>query len=615
MATSGNFTTTNQYIVFWAEVIENSQNIGNNTSNVTVKVWIKRTNSGYETYGNGTVYTNINGVQRNVSITPSQKITSTPITIFQQDLTISHNNDGTKTLNVQIGIAHDMFSSSSPSNVYNCTLKTIPRASTFTVNKTTLDAGATVTGTITRASSSFTHKVYLGFGSKQWTLATGVGTSFSAVIPMETLNEIPNATKGQGNIRVVTYNGSTEVGQKAVTFYINVPSSVVPTFSSLDIARVDNVVPPSWGVYVKGKSKAKLTINGASGVYGSTISKYEISGGGYSSTDASFTTGVLNNSGTITFTATITDSRGRTATKTTSCSVVDYSQPQITDFAAIRCTSNGAASDEGTYIKVTPKYSYSTVSSKNTFSANVKYRQKGTSSWSSATSITASGTAVIIGANGISPNNTYEVILTIQDYFESVTKTVEVQTASTTLDFRQGGNGIAIGKVAESDGLEINWETKFNKLVTVGNTINFNDNGLLSQITYDGASNDFLHNNFPIWSSLNCEITKDDIQTNIRFPNGIQINFMRYITGSTQIANVWGSIFASGQKMDLPNYNRAFVEVPTVLKSVEEGAGNNAWISSSNKATTTHPGGFELLRGTTATNSFVIQVISIGRWK
>ena len=99
MATSGNFTTTNQYIVFWIEVIQNSQNISNNTSNVTVKVWIKRTNTGYTTYGSGTVFTNIDGVQRNVSITPSQKITSTASTIFHQDITVKHNSDGKKTLN------------------------------------------------------------------------------------------------------------------------------------------------------------------------------------------------------------------------------------------------------------------------------------------------------------------------------------------------------------------------------------------------------------------------------------------------------------------------------------------------------------------------------------
>lgn len=474
MATSSNFTTTNQYIVFWVEVIENSQNIGNNTSNVTVKVWIKRTNSGYETYGSGTVYTNINGVQRNVSITPSQKITSTPITIFQQDLTISHNNDGTKTLNVQVGITHDMFSSSNPSNVYNCTLKTIPRASTFTVNKTTLDAGATVTGTITRASSSFTHKVYLRFGSKQWTLATGVGTSFSAVIPMETLNEIPNATKGQGSIRVVTYNGNTEIGQKAVTFCIDAPSSVVPTFSSLRIERVDNVVPSSWGVYVKGKSKAELTIEGATGIYSSTISKYSISGSNYSTTSSSFTTGVLNSAGTVTFTGTITDSRGRTATKSVSCSVVDYSAPTIREFVVNRCTSNGSISDEGTYVKIKPVYSYSSVNGKNTFSAKVEYKLSTESAWINGGTLTSSGTEVILGGGNINPNNSYDIRLTIQDYFEIVTKTLIIPTASTTLDFRMGGNGIAIGKVCEKDGLEVAWNTDFNENVNFKKQIQIN---------------------------------------------------------------------------------------------------------------------------------------------
>ena len=615
MATSGNYSTTNQYIVYWIEVIQNSQNIANNTSNVTVKVWIKRTNTGYTTYGSGTVYTNINGVQRNVGITPSQTITSTPRAIFHQDLTIEHNNDGTKTLNVQVGITHDMFNSSASSVSWNCTLTTIPRASSFTLSSSSVEAGSKLTLTISRAASSFTHHTHIIFGTEVFTIQNGVGTTDSANISMDTLHQIPNATSGIGTVYCDTYNGNTFIGTTSKGITINAPASVVPTFSSLDITRVDGVVPSSWGVYVKGKSKAKLAINGAAGAYSSTISKYNISGGGYSSTASSFTTGFLNTSGTITFSATITDSRGRTATKTTTCSVVDYSSPKITGLTAKRCNSDGTANDEGTYVQITPTYSYSSVSGKNSLTANIKYRQVGASSWSSATTISSSGTAIIIGANKISPNNSYEFMLTIQDAFETVTKTITVQTASTTLDFRQGGKGIAIGKVSERDGLEIDWETKFNKLVTVGNIINFNDNGLLSQITYDGASNDFLHNNFPIWSSLNCEITKDDIQTNIRFPNGIQINFMRYITGSTQFATAWGSIFASGQKMDLPNYNRVFVEVPTVLKSVEEGAGNNAWISSSNKATTTHPGGFELLRGTTATNSFVIQVISIGRWK
>ena len=509
MASSGNFTTTNRYIVFWVEVTQNSQNIGSNTSNVTVKVWIKRTNSGYTTYGSGTVYTNIDGVQRNVSITPSQTITSTPRAIFHQDLTISHNSDGTKVLSVQVGIAHESFNSSNPSNAYNVSLTTIPRASSFTLSNSDVLAGSNITGTISRASGNFTHDVYLGFGTKQWTLATGVGTSFNVTIPMETLNEIPNAIKGQGNIRVVTKNGNSEVGQKAVNFYISAGSNIVPIYSSLNISRVDNTVPSNWGVYVKGKSKAKLTINGASGTYGSTITKYSISGDGYSTTSNSFTTGTLNTAGTVTFTGVVTDSRGRTATKTVTCSVVDYSSPSISEFTISRCTSSGTASDEGTYVKIKPVYSYSSVGGKNTFSARVEYKLNSASSWTSGGAITTSGKEVIIGGGKISPDSSYDIRLIIQDAFETVTRTVSIPTASTTLDFRQGGKGMAIGKVAERDGLEVAWDSIFKKTLKVEGNCSFNKLKLLSDpngntgFGYDAKTTDaYISNTSNNWLRL-----------------------------------------------------------------------------------------------------------------
>lgn len=467
MATSGNFSTTNQYIVYWIEVIQNSQNIGNNTSNVTVKIWIKRTNTGYETYGNGTVYTNINGVQRNVSMTPSQKITSSPITIFHQDLTIPHNNDGTKTLNVQVSISHDRFNSS-PTNVsWNCNLSTIPRASSFTMSSNNVNAGSSVTINISKASSSFTHEAHLIFGKKTVSIRNISGTSVNFTIPKDILDQIPNATKGAGTMRISTISGGSNIGNKDSTIYVNAPNDIVPSYSSLSIERIDNVVPSSWGVYVKGKSKAKLTINGATGIYNSTISKYSISGDGYSSTTQSFTTNVLRSSGTVTFTGTITDSRGRVASKTVSCSVVDYSPPTITEFDVVRCTSNGTDNDEGTYVKVTPKFTYSLVNNKNTLTCKLYYRKIGVTSWTEETASISSGSSVIIGNNSISPNSSYEVKLTIADTFETIEKIISIPTAKTTLDFRNGGNGLAIGKVSESDGLEVDWESFYNKFVTI----------------------------------------------------------------------------------------------------------------------------------------------------
>ena len=472
MATSGNFTTTNQYIVFWIEVIQNSQNISNNTSNVTVKVWIKRTNTGYTTYGSGTVFTNIDGVQRNVSITPSQKITSTASTIFHQDITVKHNSDGKKTLNVQVGISHEMFNSSQSSVVFNTSLTTIPRSSSISLSASTIEAGRELTVNITRASGSFTHNVYLMFGSSTFTIQNGVATSAKGIIPLEVLKQIPNATTGIGSVYCDTYNGGAKIGTAGQRITITAPSNIVPTYSSLNATRVDNVVPSAWGVYVKGKSKVTLEIVGAAGTYGSTISKYSITGDGQSATASKYTTGVLNNSGTVTFTGVVTDSRGRTATKTANISVVDYSSPKITDFLVQRCNSGGTLTDEGTYVKVTPKWSYSSVNSKNTFSAKVDYKTKAATTWGTATTVTTSGSSYIIGGGGISANTSYDIRLTIQDAFETVTKTITIPTAKTTLDFRNGGNGIAVGKVAESDGFEVDWNSKFNKQVDVEGTTN-----------------------------------------------------------------------------------------------------------------------------------------------
>ncbi|WP_300857165.1 DUF859 family phage minor structural protein [uncultured Clostridium sp.] len=507
--TSGNFNTTNQYIKFNVVVDLISQDISSNTSVVNVRVNIWRTNTGYTTYGSGTLYTNIDGVQRNVSITPNHKITNSAICLFNQNISVGHNNDGSKTLVLGLSISHNQFNSS-PTNVeFRCNLKTIPRASSFTLSSTDVVAGASITGNISRASGSFKHDVYLGFGTKTWTLATNVDTSFSATIPMDTLKEIPNAVKGQGNIRVVTKNGNSEVGQKAINFFISAASNIVPSFSSLAISRVDNGVPSAWGVYVKGKSKATLTINGASGIHGSTINKYEISGGGYSTTDKTFTTGVLNTVGTVTFTGVITDSRGRTATKTVNCSVVDYTVPTITDFVVNRCNSSGSLTDEGTYIKVKPVFAYSTVNGKNTISARVEYKTKSSTSWTNAGSVT-SGKEIVLGSGKIDANTSYDVRLIVQDAFESVVKISTIPTASTTLDFRNGGKGIAIGKVSEKDGFEVNWDSNFLKALKVnGNDVYHNgrkpsktDVGL-GNVNNWGASSDKAANSTSQYATTN----------------------------------------------------------------------------------------------------------------
>ena len=269
---------------------------------------------------------------------------------------------------------------------------------------------------------------------------------------MTLANQIPNAVSGKCTITCKTYSGTTEVGSKTCTMTLTVPSSVKPTITSLTAARVDGTVPTSWEIYVQSKSKATLTINGAAGAYGSTISSYSITGGGYSSTASSFTTGFLNTSGTITFTASVTDSRGRvSANATVTITVVAYSAPSFSKYISQRCNSAGTAFDSGTYVKSTVNFSYASCSSKNTITTATYYRKTTETSWTNASKTFTSGTAFTFGGGNISAESSYEVKFKLTDPFTSIEVTDTLSTASVVMDFKSGGLGVAVGKVAETD--------------------------------------------------------------------------------------------------------------------------------------------------------------------
>ena len=467
-AVSGNFATDNTYIVYWIEIIQNSQNIVNNTTNVTVKVWCKRTNTGYTTTGNGTCYCTINGTQYSASITSSQSITSTPRELFTKTMDIAHNSDGTKTLSTSARITHSRFSSTGTGS-YNQVLTSIPRVSTFSLNTSTVTLGSTaLTVTINKSSSSFTHKVYYKFGNINVLKYDGSGTSTSFTPSISDCSQIPNAVSGTGQIVVETYNGSTKLGQNSANITLKVPDSVKPSFNSLVAELVANGINTSYG-YVQNKSQCKLSISGSVGSYGSSITNYYISGGGFTDNSATATTGVLTQSGSITFSAYVTDSRGRKSdTKTVTINVKEYANPKILEFTAQRCLANGQLDEDGTYAKVYTNYSYSNLSGSNSLTASMMYRKTGDSTFVKCAEKPMQGGAIVIGSGKLDTTFAYEVRFELKDNFTTIGQSVTVATSFVTLDFRKGGKGIAIGKASEKDGLfDINMDVDVKGKLTV----------------------------------------------------------------------------------------------------------------------------------------------------
>ena len=270
---------------------------------------------------------------------------------------------------------------------------------------------------------------------------TNIGdSSISYTIPLSWLTNIPNATSGTATVSVTTYSyAGSELG--------------TDTYS---------------------QSGIKITAT-AAGYQGSTVASYTISGGATGTqTSNVFTISKIYTSGTVTYTVKVTDSRGRTASASVSISVVAYSAPAFSATDAFRCVAGGTASDTGTYISAKASGTYASVSSKNSMTLKVQYTLSTSEAYSTAVILT-NGTASIIGNGSIDINYSFKVKFTLSDAFNTIEKVLNVGTAAFTVFFRQGGNGVAIGKVSErANAVEINpdWDiyhgsTKLNGTVPI----------------------------------------------------------------------------------------------------------------------------------------------------
>ena len=481
MATSSAMSTTNDKIKYKVTITQNSQSVANNTSNVTVSVKVYRTNTGYTTYGTGTVYCTINGTQYTEAITSSDKITSSGIVLFSKTLNIAHNADGTKTLTTSTRITHDQFSSSAQS--YPQTLTTIPRATTPTLSASSVNMGASITINMSRASSSFDHTLTYKFGSATGTIGSDLATSKAWTVPLSLASQIPNGTSGTCTITCKTYNGSTLIGTKTVSFTAKVPSSVVPSISSLTVAEGVSGLATQFGAYIQNESKLKVTIS-AAGSYSSTIKSYKTTIAGKSYTASSFTSSVITSSGNVTVSTTVTDSRGRTATKETTVSVLAYTAPKITKLSAAR--TNGG-------VQVAMAFSIASLGSKNAKSYSLDYKPKTSDTWTNlASGSVYSYNSTQTFADSFSTESSYDLRLVLKDTFGEATALTEIPTAFTLLDFNASGKGIAFGKVSELDQMEIDMDMDIYRNIYMGGLKRSNDEKNMYFQTTEDATN--VHN-------------------------------------------------------------------------------------------------------------------------
>lgn len=351
----------------------------------------------------------------------------------------------------------------------NCTngdsfgLDTIPRASTISAGAFTLGVAGTIT--VSKASSTFTHTITYIWGNTTYSTSGTIcvkssNTSISWTPPLEFARSLPSAMRGNGALVCKTYNGDTEVGSKSITFTCNVPSSLSPEISNLSITPESdaNLNAQNWDVSLAGYTKVRLQAT-ATGLYGATITSFVVAGS-YNTTQSgsslNYLGSTLQTSGTHTFIVHAIDSRGQESTYVMgSISVLPYARPAISMFSVERNSS------DSTGMVVSAGWTFDSVNGNNTATITLQYKRHSDTTWTNYTGTISNGTQTALSTI-FEVASSYDFRLVVRDALSnSVTSTSFVSTLSVLLDFRAGGRGLGIGKIAESDSLEIALPTVF----------------------------------------------------------------------------------------------------------------------------------------------------------
>ncbi len=306
----------------------------------------------------------------------------------------------------------------------------------------------TTSGTDATYAATFTLGSYSG-------TATSTTTTLEYAIPIAWCNALPNAATGQANVTCQVKYGGAVYSSFTVKLTVSVPTSVVPTVTSITLAdKANTPVPSAWNMFIQHKSGVRVSAITTAGAYSSTIKTIKLQVGTQSisqnySASSLPQIDTITQSGSLTCTVTVTDSRGRTASKSATVTFVSYAAPKFTNCVSERCLANGEVDNDGTYFKSTTAVSFSTCNGNNTITLTVKYKKTDAVVYGSETTITPGVNTC--GNNDLDTEFSYDVMYSVTDQFCTVTFTDYISTAIYLMHFLHGGKGVAFGQKATTE--------------------------------------------------------------------------------------------------------------------------------------------------------------------
>lgn len=290
-------------------------------------------------------------------------------------------------------------------------------------------------------------------------------------LPIELVELIPNDT--YANISVILYsytskNESKQCGTDSASFIATVPENIVPKINQavISVNNLENTTIQGWGLAIAGYSKLHVDVS-ASGSYGSTIKAFHISGADtayLAGQTVSYDTNIITSSGEQLIKVTCTDSRDRTSEIVVSNKInfIAYSPPMITKASAEVVANTGQVS-------VIAAWNFDSVQGHNSTVASLYYKKSTSTNWILYNSQIQNNVPIYLTlpTDGLISYN-FRVIVT--DLLQTTnTKETFVSTMRVLLDFKAGGRGLGVGKICETDTMEVGIDAKFFGKIYVDN--------------------------------------------------------------------------------------------------------------------------------------------------
>ena len=458
-----------------------SQNISNNYTRVNYVVRVKKINNWNDNWtpssGGSYLTLTIGGTTvRNAyrsNWTTANNAANATATVDSGYVDVYHNADGTKVIDYRMELNPNVsVIGRMPNRVISgsFTAATIPRTSSFTVSSS-LTTGSNYTVNITRASASFTHRIYRKIGSSEVQLtSSAVASSYTINMPHSLFNSYPSSPIISASIIVKTFSGTTQIGSSSQNVTIHLVSTAIPTNSTTTASNSDSKPFSDSNQLLRGVSRMTLKVGDIEKSYSSPIIAYEFSyqqaGGSWSPTVSSntgtYTYPVFNfpNSGSVALNirSRVRDARGRYsnwATVNSALRVHAYSPPSIGSIAVRRAGPGNTTLQVYRSHSVTPLYQGGDTSNqRNMAKLRFETRVLGASNFTENTqgqSNSLSTSPAWVNLSGVfDASKSYQVRAVLSDARQTVHGTwVSVGTEFVPLDV--GFKGVGVGKV-HSDG-------------------------------------------------------------------------------------------------------------------------------------------------------------------